>query len=55
MGVHAAAEGPYDVNLGRCRQLVRELEPEAHRVPVFYGKLEAAIRWLMETTRAGGK
>ncbi len=49
-GDDAAAEGPYDVNLDRCQQLVRELEPKPHCVPAFYSELEAAILWLMDTT-----
>ena len=33
-----------------CVNLVRTLEADPSRVPAFYTDLEAAIRWLMDTT-----
>ena len=33
-----------------CTNLVRALEADPSRVPAFYTDLEAAFRWLRETT-----
>ena len=33
-----------------CQALVAELEHDPERVPAYYGELESAIRWLMDTT-----
>ena len=31
-------------------RMVAELERDPERVPAYYGELESAIRWLMDTT-----
>ncbi len=38
------------MDLNRCQRLVAELEHDPGQVPAFYGELESAIRWLMDTT-----
>ena len=38
------------MDLSRCQALVAELERDPERVPAYYGELESAIRWLMDTT-----
>ncbi len=38
------------MDLNRCQHLVAELEHDPEQVPAFYGELESAIRWLMDTT-----
>ncbi len=38
------------MNLDRCQHLVAELEHDPEQVPAFYGELESAILWLMDTT-----
>ena len=30
--------------------MIAELERDPERVPAYYGELESAIRWLMDTT-----
>ena len=38
------------MNLDRCKTLIAELEHNLEQLPAFYGELESAIRWLMDTT-----
>ncbi len=38
------------INLDRCKTLIAELEHDPEQLPAYYGELECAIRWLMDTT-----
>ena len=38
------------MNLDCCKTLIAELEHDLERLPAYYGELESAIRWLMDTT-----
>ena len=38
------------MDLASCQPLVGDLEADPSRVPAYYGELEAAILWLMDTT-----
>jgi hypothetical protein len=38
------------MNLNHCKTLIAELENDPQQLPAFYGELESAILWLMDTT-----
>ncbi len=38
------------MNLDHCKTLIAELEHDPQQLPAFYGELESAILWLMDTT-----
>ena len=38
------------MDLSRVAKLIKSLERDPERVQTYYGDLEAAIRWLMDTT-----
>ncbi len=38
------------MNLDRCKTLIADLEHNPEQLPAYYGELESAIRWLMDTT-----
>jgi hypothetical protein len=38
------------MDLACCKTLIADLEHDPKQLPAFYGELESAILWLMDTT-----
>ena len=38
------------MDLSQCQASVAELERDLNRAPAYYGQLESAINWLMDST-----
>lgn len=38
------------MDLSTCKSLIKELESDPERLPVYHGDLERAIEWLMDET-----